>query len=89
MISYYIENILAKAPKKSVFGICVSFLITDFITQKICSISRLGESLGGGFVDSNVYSLYVSFHTNILIRKIVTIKNGRRSIPIGHHYSRG
>jgi hypothetical protein len=57
MISYSIENILAKAPKKSVFGLCIPFLIIDFITQKICSISRLGEPLGGGFVDSNVYSL--------------------------------
>jgi hypothetical protein len=57
MVSYSIENILAKAPKKSVFGFCIPFLIIDFITQKICSISRLGEPLGSGFVDSNVYIL--------------------------------
>jgi hypothetical protein len=57
MISYSIEKILAKAPKKSVLGLCIPFLIIDFITQKVCSISRIGEFLGGSFVDSNVYSL--------------------------------
>jgi hypothetical protein len=57
MISNSIEHIFAKASKKDVFGISIPFLIIKLITYKICGISRFGESLCGGFVDTNVYSL--------------------------------
>jgi hypothetical protein len=57
VISYSIENILAKAPKESVFGLSIPFFIIILITYKICGISRFREPLGGGFIDTNVYSL--------------------------------
>ena len=57
MISYSIEHIFAKASKKGVFGLSIPFLIIELITYKICGISRFGEPLCGGFIDTNVYSL--------------------------------
>jgi hypothetical protein len=57
VISYSIEYILAKAPKKSVFVLSIPFFIIVLITYKICGIFRLGEPLGGNFIDTNVYSL--------------------------------
>jgi hypothetical protein len=57
VISYSIKNIFAKAPKESVFGLSILFFIIILITYKICGISRFGEPLSGGFIDTNVYSL--------------------------------
>jgi hypothetical protein len=57
VISNSIEYILAKTPKKSVFGLCILFFIVILITDKICGIARFGERSGGGFIDSNVYSI--------------------------------
>jgi hypothetical protein len=57
MVSNSIKHIFAKASKKGVFGLSILFLIVKLFTYKICGISRLGESLCGSFVDTNVYSL--------------------------------
>jgi hypothetical protein len=57
MVSNSIENIFAKASKEGVFGLSIPFLIVKLFTYKICGIPRFGESLCGGFVDTNVYSL--------------------------------
>jgi hypothetical protein len=57
MVSYSIKDIFAKASKKSVFGLSIPFLIVKLFSYKICGISRFGEPLCGGFVDTNVYSL--------------------------------
>jgi hypothetical protein len=89
MVSNSIKHIFAKASKKSVFGLDIPFLIVKLFTYNICGISRFGETLCGSFVDTNVYTLLVSFHTNFPIWKIATIKNGRRSIPTEHRYSSG
>jgi hypothetical protein len=57
VISYSIKNIFAKAPRKSVFDLSISFFIFILITYKICGISRFEKPLSGGFIDTDVYSL--------------------------------
>jgi hypothetical protein len=57
MVSNSIKHIFANASKKSVFGLRILFLIVKLFIYKICGISRFGETLCGGFVDTNVYSL--------------------------------
>jgi hypothetical protein len=57
MVSNSIKHIFAKASKKSVFGLSIPFLIVKLLSYKICGISRFGETLSGGFIDTNVYSL--------------------------------
>jgi hypothetical protein len=57
VISNSIEHFIAKTSKKGVFGLCIPFLIVNFITQEICGIFSFREPLGGGPIDSNVYDL--------------------------------
>jgi hypothetical protein len=57
MVSYSIKYIFVKVSKKSVFGLSIPFLIVKLFSYQICGISRFGEPLSGGFVDTNVYSL--------------------------------
>jgi hypothetical protein len=57
MVSNSIKDIFAKAYKKSVFGLIIPFLIVKLFSYKTCGISRFGEPLCGGLVDTNVYSL--------------------------------
>jgi hypothetical protein len=57
MVSNSIKHIFENASKKSVFGLSIPFLIVKLFSYKICGISRFGEPLCAGFVDTNVYSL--------------------------------
>jgi hypothetical protein len=53
MVTYSIEYIFVKTPKKYVFGLHIPFLIMDLITYKIGRIARFWRTLSECTLNSN------------------------------------
>ena len=52
-----VEDILAKASKEGVFGLCIPLLVICLITNGVGGVLRFWEALCGGSKHSNIYSL--------------------------------
>jgi hypothetical protein len=84
VVPHTVKDVLAKASKEGVSSLCISLLVVNLITNKIGGNLRFCEALGNNSIHSNIYGLYVRPHVNFSTRKIISLKHGRGSIPVGH-----
>ena len=56
-VPHTVKDILAKASKEGVFGLCILLLVICLMTKQVGGVLRFWESLRGSSKHSNIYGL--------------------------------
>jgi hypothetical protein len=83
-VTYSIKHIIAMTSKNDVLSLCIPILIIYFISYWVGGFFKFYKPLSSGSKSSYIYGPKISFCMNFLIYKIITLKDGRRSLSVGY-----